>query len=936
MKLPHNYQKLIVLGLALLAFGLRACRLDFQSYWIDEAWTVYFARLPLGDLLHQLQTVEIHPPLYFPSLNRWAVWLGAGEYALRFYSLVFGVLAIPFTYRLGKALAGDRLGVLAALLMAFAPYQIWHSQEARMYSMLTAASVMSMWGFVEWGSSGSRRGGWVYITGAAWTLLAHYHGLTVIGVQGLFLLLTWRRRWRGYLRWAGALALIVLLYLPWLAASWRFVRGYQGWLPQPTLAETYLRSALAYSVGELVERGQAVPLVLPFVALYALGLIYAARRRGGNWSGPELLVFLLSYTLAPNLAAWLYGELRSPVYLERYLIPVQPGFLLTVALGLLAVADGLPRLMQRGRREPGGIPPPANIKARPVYDFSESQTMRRISRLTASLLGLILVGINAWVLWHHYTDPAYAKPDWRAVIRTIDAFSLPGDAVIVTGDGGEKVFDIYYHGNLPVYYSFNTPVPSPEEARPILAGIAARHRRLWYTPYGAAIDAALEDWLARRTYPAWQRWLGRKRLALYGAQATTGLTQTLNATLAGDSGQGPTLVNVTRPEQAIAAGDLLPMTLTWQTAAPLSHDYQLSLRLANSRGDLFTQSDWPPLAAAGGTSTWPSQQPIIDRRSLWLPPDLPPGAYALQFVVYDPASGQPLGQPAMLAGVAVAAAQTVVPPQALAIPNPIASPPSPGATSNPRLVGYARPDRIKPGQEMWLWLYWQAVAPLSGGLVRLSLDSQGRTVFVAYPLADSVGPLDSWQPGQVRRAVYHLPTSPRLAGPAAQLRVSLMSVAGQVKAENTLAQIELETRARQFEPPAIAQPLDAAFGQPLRLKLLGLDVPTSHPSPGDTLAITLYWQAITEMAVDYTVFVQLLNPAGQVVSQLDLPPQAGAAPTTTWLPGEVLTDPYTLPLPADLPPGVYRLITGLYNPATGKRLPVAGGDFVELTQLTVQ
>jgi hypothetical protein len=71
-----------------------------------------------------------------------------------------------------------------------------------------------------------------------------------------------------------------------------------------------------------------------------------------------------------------------------------------------------------------------------------------------------------------------------------------------------------------------------------------------------------------------------------------------------------------------------------------------------------------------------------------------------------------------------------------------------------------------------------------------------------------------------------------------------------------------------------------------------------------------------------------------VVAQVDLPPLAGVAPTTTWLPGEILTDPYTLPLPPSLSPGDYRLITGLYHAVTGERLLVAsGGDFVELVTL---
>jgi hypothetical protein len=85
--------------------------------------------------------------------------------------------------------------------------------------------------------------------------------------------------------------------------------------------------------------------------------------------------------------------------------------------------------------------------------------------------------------------------------------------------------------------------------------------------------------------------------------------------------------------------------------------------------------------------------------------------------------------------------------------------------------------------------------------------------------------------------------------------------------------------------------------------------------------------------------VQLLNSSGQVSAQRDLQPQAGAAPTVTWLPGEILTDAYTLSLPDNLSPGDYRLIAGMYNAVSGERLPVsspAGGDFVDLGTVTIR
>ncbi len=336
-------QGLLITALTLLAFGLRAYRLDFQSYWIDEALTIFYANLSLDELWYNLQTVRAVPPIYHLLILYWVQLAGDGEYALRFFSLVFSVLAIPLTYRLGHALGDRGVGFCAAFLMAIAPYQVWHAQDARNYSMLTAASIVSMWGFLNmWRRSGRRW--WVlYIIGTEWTLMTHYHGLIIIGIQGLFFLLTWRRHWRHYLAWGGALSVVFLPYLAWLIYGSRLWQGVH-WLPKVGLWESYLQGALAYSVGELIPRPEGIPLTVIFLIFYALGLLYAIRRRWTPWRGSEMMTLLLIYTLAPNMATWLFSELRTPVYLERYLIPVQVGYLLTIAMGVLALADGVTRM----------------------------------------------------------------------------------------------------------------------------------------------------------------------------------------------------------------------------------------------------------------------------------------------------------------------------------------------------------------------------------------------------------------------------------------------------------------------------------------------------------------------------------------------------------------------------------------------------------------
>jgi hypothetical protein len=294
--------------------------------------------------------------------------------------------------------------------------------------------------------------------------------------------------------------------------------------------------------------------------------------------------------------------------------------------------------------------------------------------------------------------------------------------------------------------------------------------------------------------------------------------------------------------------------------------------------------------------------------------------------------------------ITISPAQLTPPLTALAIPNPIDTCSLSNVHCSLHLIGSSFPDQIQPGQEMWLWLYWQAQSiPIEAAAVRVSLADDQTHISTDFALLDTTGPLDSWQPGQVRRAVYHLPTSPRLTGRQAELKVALLNPAGQIAFEASLGLVNLANRPRQFTPPTISQPLELTFGQPAMLTLLGYDLPATtldacqSATAACSFSLTLYWRAEAEMTTNYTVFVQLLNPAGQIVAQVDQQPLAGSAPTTTWLPPEVLTDAFTLNLPVGTPPGNYRLIAGLYQPTTGARLPLSSGtDFVELSLITVK
>ena len=105
---------------------------------------------------------------------------------------------------------------------------------------------------------------------------------------------------------------------------------------------------------------------------------------------------------------------------------------------------------------------------------------------------------------------------------------------------------------------------------------------------------------------------------------------------------------------------------------------------------------------------------------------------------------------------------------------------------------------------------------------------------------------------------------------------------------------------------------------------------------GRLLPVEFTWRTETQLDVDYILFLQLLDADGALVAQHDSPPNGGYTPTSTWPVSQPLTSRQALLLPQNLSPGAYRLIAGLYDPATGRRLTLDNNsDFVELGRVTV-
>lgn len=415
------------------------------------------------------------------------------------------------------------------------------------------------------------------------------------------------------------------------------------------------------------------------------------------------------------------------------------------------------------------------------------------------------------------------------------------------------------------------------------------------------------------------------------------------------------------------SGGALPVTLVWRAHASLTADTRLSLRLVDERGELAAQADDTLLSGWLPSRTLPAGQVMLTFHRFKVPAGSLPGSYRLQLALSEPGRGAwPLanGQPVFELGVAQI------------VPADLAAPPDPWGEYKPvsratfgdeiRLVGYDYSvTRARQGRGFAARLLWQALRPPAADytLEVALVDATGhaRRTWQHVP-TDGRLPTSRWSAGQLVRDRVNL-VLPADAPPGDDsLRLSLawlrpdgtrlplratwwpawlpwLFSAGDSLSLPGVRVVEQE--GRSFDLPSFAYAVNANFDD--QIELVGFDLPLRRLRPGETLPLTLVWRSrSSDIRVSYTVFAHLVGPDGRIYGQQDKAPGLrGKQPTTSWVAGEVVTDPVEIKLAPDAPPGSYQLRVGLYLAESGARLPlrdVSGapaGDALDLATITV-
>ncbi len=400
-----------------------------------------FSEKGLGAMLYGTLTpvaggaADIHPLLYYSTLNVWMALSGQSPFAVRLWSVLLGVATVGVIYLLARDLFDRRTGLAAALVTAVAPFHVQYSQETRMYALLGLLLALATWCFVR-GNPRSQRGGeqlpttsrgkwsWWLAFGVLAALAMYTQQLAAFYLAALGLAPVLSRRWDIFRRVLPGALVALLLYLPWLVnlpGQLDKVRSYY-WLSPPNVGQLLL-TARSFLVG-------ALDIPAPLSMITFLGSLFLLTflvvqvvigLRGRRRADRQPLGLVLWLAAAPVVLMWLVSQVQ-PVYLIRALLP--SALLLYVALGWLVARGGLPR-------------PVAAV---------------------IGLVGLVLTGIG---LYNQYTWATFPNSPFPEAVAAIRAQWRVGD-VVVHQDKLSALPMVYYDRDLNQRYLRDLPGSSDD------------------------------------------------------------------------------------------------------------------------------------------------------------------------------------------------------------------------------------------------------------------------------------------------------------------------------------------------------------------------------------------------------------------------------------------------------------------------------------------
>jgi mannosyltransferase len=608
-----------LLGIILLmAAALRFYHLGAQSLWNDEGTTVALVQRDIPTILRNA-AADIHPPLYYLVLHAWIKVTGISEFAVRAFSALAGVGLVLAIYLLGRALLRRDIALLAALYTGLAPFQVYYAQETRMYLWATLLGALSWLAFVKLTKPVSQTPlqrwswGWAcaYLVISSAATYSHYLLFAVILSQNAAFFYLWLRQgkqrqmtWLG--RWIVLQFVLVLAYVPWLILSWHTLIGWPAVGAALTFGQFISRTGQILAFGVTIpQRTLVASIGLTLLALAVI--IPLLTRQRGAW-------LLWLYLVVPLLTL-LALSIRRPLYEDKFLLFSSPAYILLLATATVQLA------------ERAGI----TLHKRWLGWFLSSLLLAGI--ITTSLVSLL----------HLYYDPTYFRDDYRGIVAFIQRTAGPNDAILINAPSQIETVGYYYHGPQPM---LPLPLSRPMDKVQVqteLESLANHYQRIygifWATDESDP-ERFIETWLDQHFYKAVDQWYGAIRLVIYAIPQVSTVTKPQPTDIVFASGIQLTGYTLSTPR--VRPGDIVQITLYWQTSEIIDQRYKVFIHLVDEQGRIVAQRDAEPGGGASLTTAWVPGTVITDSYGVLLPIDTPTGGLTLRIGFYSLENGQRL------------------------------------------------------------------------------------------------------------------------------------------------------------------------------------------------------------------------------------------------------------------------------------------------------
>jgi mannosyltransferase len=737
------------------AFFARVNALDAQSLWNDEGTSVALARTSVNAIVNAAAH-DIHPPLYYILLHYWIQAAGISEFALRFLSVVAGVLVVALTFRIAREFFDQDVAVIAAVVSALNAFQTYYAQETRMYIWVTLFACVSVWAMTHWlkpllMEPQSARRVWsepiAFFMATLAALYTNYYAFTLVLIENVafvvWLILVWRRGARPLAAvgaWIAVNLFLVLMYVPWLVFARASLTAWPGISAPMTLWEMAWRILSAYITGADSLLNWQTLLVITYL-FFSIGGLMPSRDlfKQSAWG----IVTCALWAFVPLFAMYVVS-LARPAYNPKFLLLATPGFLILVGRGVSVLYPGL------------------FLRERAPYASLSDPMHRRVARQLVGI-GKLFVGVlfaagTVLALQNMYTDPRLQRDDYRGIIRYINALATNRDAVIVDAPGQMDVVRYYYHGAAELS---TLPIGRPvlqDQTRAAIVDLIKRHDRL-FAIYWATDQADPEQFVERSlsevSYKASDEWHGNVRLAEY---AVSLLPSSFDARI--PFGDEIFLRSFSIEDKAYAGGDIIPLDLTWVALKPLSINYKVFAHLVDAHGQLVAQHDGEPENGFSPTNRWQVGEEVSDKVGILVPVGIPPGEYSIVIGLYRGDTGERLklkdGTDALTLG-SLTIDKRIVTPDALFLNGKLNA-----AFDAVRALGYnlerdgANGAVYQRGEFIPVVLYWQAVTkPVNDLALSVQLVDTGNDV-IATARAFENYPTSRWEQNEIVRDVQTL------------------------------------------------------------------------------------------------------------------------------------------------------------------------------------